>query len=243
MARHAVRSFDDPEQALLNQRRRARSLNFEPAGWSLTFGDMKRYLFRLLLLSFLAGWGGLPTDVSGQSTAAILAEREAAEDRYRRLAERVDELVANQALRQQQIAALEKENRELREEINRLRNSIITSESLNRLAEQIQKVDQARVAENRKIVETIEELHRIVKAAATAPPPSRGNPSRSHSSPSTVSEVGFEYVVQKGDTLSGIVQAYRLQNIKVNMKAVMDANPNVDWNRLQVGHKLFIPKP
>jgi hypothetical protein len=39
------------------------------------------------------------------------------------------------------------------------------------------------------------------------------------------------------------VQKYRKENIMVTEKAIRDANPGVDWDRLQIGKKIFIPKP
>ena len=58
---------------------------------------------------------------------------------------------------------------------------------------------------------------------------------------STTTE-GFEYVVQKGDTLSRIVQLFRQHNLNVSAKAITDANPKVTWDKLAVGLRLFIPK-
>ena len=58
-----------------------------------------------------------------------------------------------------------------------------------------------------------------------------------------VNQEGFDYVVQKNDTLSGIIQAYRGKGIKVTTKSVTEANPTVKWERLRVGQKVFIPKP
>ena len=207
---------------------------------------MKRYSFLLVLLPSLLGWAGLATNASAQGTAAEAAAREAAEDNNKRLSARVEELVANQALQQQQIAALEKGFAELRQKIEQANNNAATQESLSRLAEQIQKVDQARVSENRRIQETLDELHRILNKAATSPPPSRTNPaptpvpSRSNAD----SEEYFEHTVEKGDTLSGIVQAYRKKKIMVTQELVKEANPKVkNWDWLRERQKILIPKP
>jgi LysM repeat protein len=211
---------------------------------------MKRYLSFMLLFPILVGW--LPTAVGAevQNSAAAAAAQEEAEDRYRRLAAQVTGLKEAQDLHQQQMATLDKNIRDLSDQVTRAANNNVTQERLNQLAEQIKKVDEARIAENKKIFETIEELHRILKNMAAAPPPVR--PTRTTPAPTTAAsktpgpaatEDGFEYAVQKNDTLSGIVQSYRQQNIKVSRKAIMDANPNVNWDRLRVGQKIFIPKP
>jgi TolA-binding protein len=223
------------------------TLNFAPAALSLTLNAMKRNWLLLVFLPALLVGAGTAHHAVAQNTAAQAAEREEAEDRYKRLTAQVGELVANQALVQQQISALDKGLRDLREEIVRAHNNTSTQESLRRLAEQVQKVDETRVAENRKIHETLDDLHRLLKAAAAAPPPSRPSPTpaaaTSSSQSGSATEEGFDYKVEKGDTLLGIVQAYRQQKIMVSAKAITDANPKVDWNRLKVGQKIFIPKP
>jgi len=39
------------------------------------------------------------------------------------------------------------------------------------------------------------------------------------------------------------VKRYNDEKIPVTTKAIKNANPNVDWNRLRIGQKIFIPKP
>jgi LysM repeat protein len=56
-------------------------------------------------------------------------------------------------------------------------------------------------------------------------------------------EDGYDYVVQSGDRLDKIVARYRAEKIMVTSKAVIAANPTVEWSRLQVGQHIFIPKP
>jgi hypothetical protein len=214
-----------------------------------TFRAVKRNIRFALFLPVLTGFLGMAAAGLAQNNAAAVAAQEEAEDRYRRMAAQVTGLKEAQDLHQQQIASLEKSVRELSEQIARANNNNsvnnATQERLSQLAEQIRKVDEARVAENKKILETIDELHRILKNLASAPPP------KHTSAPAAVpketappaNEEGFEYLVRKDDTLSGIVQAYRQQNIKVTRKIIMDANPTINWDRLRVGQKIFIPKP
>jgi LysM repeat protein len=202
----------------------------------------------LVALPCLTCWLGGVETLAAQNNAAAAAAHEEAEDRYRRLAAQVASLREAQDLHQQQIAALEKSVRDLSDQVARAANKgpDPTQERLTQLAEQIRKVDEARVAENKKIFETIDELHRILKKVAAAPAPrpaSSAPPAPAPAPGATANDEGFEYVVQKNDTLSGIVQAYRLQNIKVTAKAIKDANPAVVWERLRVGQKIWIPKP
>ena len=51
----------------------------------------------------------------------------------------------------------------------------------------------------------------------------------------------FPYVIQKGDSLSVIVQAYREKNIKVTVDRILKANPGLDEKKLKVGQKIYIP--
>jgi LysM repeat protein len=206
---------------------------------------MKRNVSWMLLVSVLTGWLGLAASVAAQNTAAISAAQEEAEDRYRRLAAQVGNLKEAQDLQQQQIAALEKSIRDLSERITRADNNSATQEKLGHLAEQIKKVDEARVAENKKIFETIDELHGILKKMAAAPPRTPPAPAPAPKPTQTTSgtDEAFVYEVQKGDTLGGIVQAYRQQNVKVTTKAIREANPKVNCDVLRVGQKLLIPKP
>ena len=53
----------------------------------------------------------------------------------------------------------------------------------------------------------------------------------------------FPYVIQSGDTLSAIVQAYKEKNIKVTAAQILNANPGLKAERLIVGTKIFIPAP
>jgi septal ring factor EnvC (AmiA/AmiB activator) len=204
----------------------------------------------VVFLPMLVSWLGMAAGALAQNNAAAVAAQEEAEDRYRRMAAQVTGLKEAQDLHQQQIASLEKSIRELSDQVARANNNNsvnnATQEKLSHLAEQIRKVDEARVTENKKIFETIDELHRILKNMASAPPPKRTSPPPPPAKePAAVSsnEEGFEYLVRKDDTLSGIVQAYRQQNINVTRKMIMDANPTVNWDRLKVKQKIFIPKP
>ena len=57
------------------------------------------------------------------------------------------------------------------------------------------------------------------------------------------SDKGFEHIVKSGDTLSGIITAYREQNIKVNKEQIMAANPGLVPEKMRLGQKIWIPAP
>ena len=50
-------------------------------------------------------------------------------------------------------------------------------------------------------------------------------------------------MIQSGDTLDAIVQAYKEKNIKVTVAQILKANPGLKAERLRVGQKIFIPAP
>jgi len=212
---------------------------------------MKQRHYRTLCLTVLAGWLGLAATAWAQNPAAAAAAREEAEDRYVRLVAQINALNETLDLHRQQITALERSIKDLSEQVTRANNNnpgYATREGLEQVGKQIGKVDEARVADTKKIYESIDELQRILKNLSAAPPPPPRSPPPStgsgHTSKSRpANEEGFEYSVQKGDTLGGIVQAYRQKNIKVTIKGVTEANPTVKWERLRVGQKIFIPKP
>jgi LysM repeat protein len=244
----ALRRSADPRgraSCILWGRFGAKFLGFALALPCPIFGDMKRSFFLMVLAPVLAGWVGIVNRAPAQDTAAAAAAREEAEDRYKRLVARFDELAANYELLQKQLANQDKALQNLSAQVTRATQNAAGQEALDRLSRQIQTVDEARVADNKKIIESIANLRLALQKVP--PPPSEGHsrpPATSNGpGPESASTEGFEYVVKERDTLSGIVKAYSLNNIKVSSKAIMEANPTVKWDRLQIGQKIRIPKP
>ena len=196
-------------------------------------------IFPVALLMLAAG-PARAADIAG-SAAAVAAQQEA-EERYKQMAATVEEMKETQAAQQKKISALAAELEKLREEVVRAGNNAATTDSLKRLADQIQEVDKKRVADNERILAEFARLGKAISAGSgttrTHPPDSTPtNP------PPVASGEGFDYVIAKNDTLGDIVQAYRKQGINITRKLVMDANPNVNWDKLRIGQKIFIPKP
>ncbi|MEM9158294.1 MAG: LysM domain-containing protein [Verrucomicrobiota bacterium] len=83
-----------------------------------------------------------------------------------------------------------------------------------------------------------------IRVATTTRPrtttaPASGKPSASSSGspkPSTSGSDAGTYTVAGGDTLAGIAGKF-----KINLNALLEANPGVDPYRLQIGQKLVIP--
>lgn len=96
------------------------------------------------------------------------------------------------------------------------------------LQRQIRELDAARAGDKREIYDDISRkvADIVKKATPAAPPPSRKSSTQS----------GYEHVVQPGETLSAIAQAY-----EVKMDAILKANNIKNANSIRVGQKLFIP--
>ena len=59
---------------------------------------------------------------------------------------------------------------------------------------------------------------------------------------SLVSPIGYSFIVNSGDSLADIAQAYREQGVAVTEKQIVAANPGLNLTtNLEVGLKLFIP--
>ena len=212
---------------------------------------MKRVFAAVLLASACAAGALRAAD------AVTLAAQQEAQDNYKRLTATVEEFQATQLAQQKQISALASELSKIRDEVAHNNNNASTQESIRRLNEQILKVDESRIADNKRIQEALEQLGKAIKQMSQVPPPTRrpvatdsGSPaassktaSRPLANPSNAAEEGFEYVIQKGDYLGLIVKRYNDEKIPVTDKAIINANPTVNWNKLQIGQKIFIPKP
>lgn len=75
-------------------------------------------------------------------------------------------------------------------------------------------------------------------SAPPALPPMPAQPQVAEPLPPPVPAAPQEYVVVKGDSFYSIAKKFG-----VTMKAIQDANPNVQPTRLQIGQKLKIPPP
>jgi LysM repeat protein len=215
---------------------------------------MKR-AFAAIFLSSVFAAGALRA-----ADAVTLAAQQEAQDNYKRLTATVEELQNTQLAQQKQISALASELSKLRDEVARNNNNASMQDAIRRLNEQILKVDESRITDNKHIQEALERLGKGIRELGQVQPPVRpprggsndsstggpavgANGSRPANGGSNAIEDGFDYVIKDGDRLDKIVARYREEKIMVTMKAVKDANPKVDWSRLKVGQHIFIPKP
>jgi len=204
------------------------------------FQAMKR--FSILLISCQL----LTTSVlRGQDAvaAAAQAEREAAEERYKRLNSAVEDLLAAQTEQQRRTATLAREVESLREQASKPAGNYASQEDLRKLAEKLQELDKKREADKELILKEIERLGKLITGSSDKgkKPPSR--PAGEAGASGTPGEKGFEHVIASGDTLSTIAQAFREKGIKITVDQILKANPKLDATKLKVGQKIWIPAP
>ncbi|WCJ59369.1 LysM domain-containing protein [Fontisphaera persica] len=202
---------------------------------------MMRTRFLILGLATLWALDTLPLPAQDNTLATLLAERQELDEKYKSLAAAVRALQENQEVLQKKLEAALAELRALQEKTSRTPTNWASNEDIRRLAERLVELDKSRVADNKLVLDKIAELAKTLKA----PPPAPAHPLAPTPRKTALAkeEKGYEYVVQSGDTLTRILKEYRDAGIKVSQKAIEEANPGVDWNRLKIGQKIWIPAP
>jgi len=175
----------------------------------------------------------------------VRAQDAAVEERLNKLTAQFQDLADAKEAQKKRIEELAKQVRDLQEQLSKPNANYASQEDLKELAGKVQEVDRKRQDDNELILKKIEGLGKTLgaplpkKPAAASPP---GSGSVDTSAPPADGK-GYEYVVQSGDTLMAIVQAYREKNIKVTIDQVLKANPGLKPEKMHVGQKIFIPAP
>jgi LysM repeat protein len=208
-------------------------LLLEPDGGCSYVRRMRR--IRLLLVTVTV-WG----------VPALRAQDAATEERLNKLSGQIEDLLANQRVLQQRIEALGGKVEKLEDQSGKPNASYASQEDLKRVAEAVEKVDRNRQEDYRKISADLLKFSKTLSGPAgtrktTAAPSGEATASEPGKPPGP--EKGFEYVIQQGDTLSTIVQAYREKNVKVSTEQILKANPGLKPEKIRVGQKIFIPAP
>jgi LysM repeat protein len=178
------------------------------------------------------------------AAAAAQAEREAAEERYKRLNSAVEDLLAAQTEQQKRIATLAREIENLREQASKPTGNYASQEDLRKLAEKLQEIDKKREADKELILKEIERLGKLITGSPgekRKKPPSA--PAGDAGSSGAPGDKGFEHIIASGDTLSTIAQAFREKGIKITVDQILKANPKLDATKLKIGQKIWIPAP
>ncbi len=176
-------------------------------------------------------------------TPWMRAQDAATEERLNKLTGQIEDLrSANEALRKQ-LESLLKEIELVREQAGKPTGNYASQEDLNRLRDAIKEVDKKRLDDGEKVRTELLNIRKAVLTQPSLPKKSAVVPT-SETPSSDKPQKGFEYVVQKGDTLSLIAKACREEkNIKVTTDQIQKANPGLKADRLVPGQKLFIPGP
>lgn len=162
----------------------------------------------------------------------LQAQDAALVERVNKLNVYVQELQADKARQQKQIADLTREVESLKDQLGSVTGAA-SQEDVSALANTVKELDRKHRADMDSVASEIEKLG---KAVASRPTPSvstgRGSPA----------EQGYEYTIQQGDTLSAIVQAYRKElHLKIGVDDVLKANPGLKPTAMPVGKTIFIP--
>jgi Skp family chaperone for outer membrane proteins len=187
---------------------------------------------------------------SPASTAATIAAKEDADERFQRLITDLQAVQSDNEALHAKITAMEQEIQALRDAAAHPVDNSANQDELKRLAEKIEEVDKKRLEDkdviSEEIRKTISGLQATIQGAPSAPHESR--PKLPIVPESAASANGYSYTIVDGDRLDLIVKAYnkdfKVKGLKpITLKQAKEANPNVDWNRLRVGQKIVIPRP
>lgn len=208
-------------------------------------------LWTLLFSSVLASQGRA-------QDAALLADRDAAEERYKKLNSAVESLIEENASLRKKVQQLGDRLATMRDEHAKAASDSSVQDDLKKLAEKIQEVDKKREGDMKQVAI---ELERIAKLVVGEPagkshgkPASASKASGDNDKPATTKTTGtiptkgYTYKVQQGDYLSTIIGAYNVEFKKNGMKTitekqVLDANPGLNPNKMGPGREIFIPIP
>jgi len=201
---------------------------------------MKRFLVGFLIPIFF--------------TTATWAQDTAAQQQIDKLSGQIQDLTDAQVAQGKRIEALEKEIGDLQSQVNQPAANVANtanSDDLKKLAEQVQEIDKKRQEDNDRVLKELERLEKSLGGSSSShrsppditpditPTPTRGHPTTGPSGPQN----GYDYTIQRGDTLLAIAKAYRAQGIKVTTDQILKANPGLDAKNMKVGQKIFIPAP
>jgi LysM repeat protein len=209
----------------------------------------------LFLAALLTMTSVLGAQENTANRAAAIADRDAAEERYKRLSSALDDLMASRNSDQQRFSALEESVRTLRADASRndAAGKYATREELAKLAESVKEIDRKREADKRLILDEFEELKKELRRLLATPAAPSGRkpaettpPKPKTSTPSLpATQEGVEHTIAQGETLSAIVAAYnesfKAQGKKTSLKLIQDANEGLKPTSMKVGQKVFIP--
>ncbi len=166
---------------------------------------------------------------AGISGCASLGE----ERRREEMQEREDKLLMQENMQKlnTKVQLLEAEIQKIEGDLQSLRETQARSSQAQEQAFQsrLADIEAARNKDKKEIIDTVGDT--ISKVVGSSSASARKQTKRS------ASDKGYEHVVQSGESLSAIAQAYG-----VTTRLIIENNDIKDPNRLSVGQKLFIPQ-
>lgn len=192
---------------------------------------MKIGILALVLLSI----GGITTNYA-QTTPA--QREDAQEERLKILkaSDQIDIILSNADKLQVEIAGVKEQLAKLQE------TNTAQQQQIDALRTALQKSEDARAKEREVLLSKVGEM-----IAASAPKPAppetpKKEPKEKDTTTSRDTEKGYSHIVEKGETLSMIANAYSEKGVKVTVDDLRKANNLGSKDVLKVGQKLFIPK-
>jgi hypothetical protein len=223
---------------------------------------------RFVLLTAAGLVAGTATFAQDNSAAAAIAARQEAAERDRLFTTQIDELRQTIIRQQRDLNRLANENSDLQRQINEserkfreAQGNAVTRKDLEKVVEQLRKVDDNRLADKNLI---IEQIKKVAEIAATkpapiivTPPPAATPPEKvekqkdpdEEKQPLTNPNGYFTYKIKSGDNLTSIIAAFNAElkekgkTGKITLDQVRKANPKVNPNNIPVGREILIPVP
>jgi len=218
---------------------------------------MKKLLRFLPLIALIAATS-LPAQDAAVTNARAIADRQEAAERYNRLNAQVEDLLTANADLQRKLGVLETELRKTRAELlgeiskterkaDENTGKFVTQDQLKKLVDAVNDLDKKRVEDDKKILEMLRSTVKGLSNASPSPSPTPSKPVVD-AAPSGPLK-GFEHVVQSGETLSSIIEAFnealKEKGVKqrISLDSVLKANPKLNPTRMSIGTKVFLPDP
>jgi LysM repeat protein len=193
---------------------------------------MKRIAFFLMAALMMA-----PVVVPAQDAAT--------EDRLNSLSAQIDVLKEAKELQNKRIEALEKQVSDLQAQVSRPSGDYASTDDLKKVADAIKEVDKKRQADSENVADQLEKLRKALIGGGSGSG-RRGSVTPPAETPKTTFDPAtphMEHKVESGETIDGIVKAYRDKGVKVTRSQVLAANPGLKPENLKSGQTIIIPAP
>jgi LysM repeat protein len=173
------------------------------------------------------------------------AQDAATEERLNKLGAQIADLQAAQDSERKHLDELSRAVEAMQQQISKPSPNYASADDLKLLADKIQEVDRKRQQDSERVVDELHKLGRTLSAKPSRIKPAPETPSGGNDTPTPTAQDKdhMEHIVQSGETLSAIIQAYREKGVKVTLSQVKNANPGLKPESMRVGQKIIIPVP